>query len=146
MIGISQFPLIHQLASHTASGNFSMLMTPLEISFQNAILRVVFNVCSHGFLHSSDLDILGDAWNGVCQHITPPEWSGSLLQNVNPEPEGSSSKRAGSEKSRVMAVMAVMARRSRGRRMMSDVMTSSPQGPNHRIWAQPGRPGPSATS
>ena len=29
MIGISQFPLIHQLASHTTSGNFSMLMTPL---------------------------------------------------------------------------------------------------------------------
>src|SRR5260370_23367201 len=99
MVGILQFPSIHQLASHVASGNFSMLMTPLEISFQNTILRVVFNVCSHGFLHSSDLDILGDAWNRVCQHITPPEWSGSLLQNVNPEPEGSSSKRAGSERS-----------------------------------------------
>src|SRR5260370_39948195 len=100
MIGVSQFPLIHQLASHAASGNFSVLMTPLEISFQNAILRVVFNICSHGFLHSSNLDVLGDAWNGVCQCITPPEWSGLLLQNVNPEPEGRSSKRAGSEKSR----------------------------------------------
>src|SRR5260370_2555768 len=100
MVGILQFLSIHQLASHAASGNFSMLMTPLEISFQNAILRVVFNVCSCGFLHSSDLDVLGDAWNGVCQCITPPEWSGSLLQNVNPEPEGSSSKRVGSEKSR----------------------------------------------
>src|SRR5260370_21032660 len=99
MIGISQFPSIYQLTSHTTSGNLSVLMTPLEISFQNAILRVVFNICSHGFLHSNNLDILGDAWNGVCQHITPPEWSVSLLQNVNPEPEGSNSKRAGSEKS-----------------------------------------------
>src|SRR5260370_27437004 len=26
-----------------------------------------------------------------------------------------------------------------------NVMTSSPQGPNHRIWAQPGRPGPPPT-
>ena len=25
------------------------------------------------------------------------------------------------------------------------VMTGSPQGPNHRIWAQPGRLGPSVT-
>src|SRR5260370_13686166 len=99
MIGVSQFPSIHQLTFHTTSGNFSMLMASLEISFQNALLRVVFNVCSCGFLHSSGLDVLGDAWNGVCQHITPPEWSGSLLQNVNLEPEGSNSKRAGSEKS-----------------------------------------------
>ena len=26
------------------------------------------------------------------------------------------------------------------------VMTKSPQGPNHEVWAQPGRPGPSVTS
>src|SRR5260370_9730004 len=100
MIGVSQFPSIYQLMSHASSGNFFMLMYSLEIFLKNGILRVVFNIiCSCGFLHSSNLDVLGDAWNRVYQHITPPEWSGSLPQNVNLEPEGSNSKRVGSEKS-----------------------------------------------
>jgi len=46
---VSQLPSLHQLAHHTSSGEFPNLMTPLELHLQNALLRVVFNVCNHGY-------------------------------------------------------------------------------------------------
>src|SRR5260370_36719710 len=95
---ISQLPSFHRLAHHASSGEFSDLMTPLELHLQNALLRVVFNVCDCGFLHGDDLQVLWDAWREISENIIPSGSSGSMIQDINPNSNGRNPKSEGDTK------------------------------------------------
>src|SRR5260370_13768462 len=70
-------------------------MTPLELHLQHALLRVVFNGCDCGFLHSSGLQVLGDAWRAISENIVPQGSSGSIIQDLDPNSNGNNSEMEG---------------------------------------------------
>ena len=77
MTHYSQIPTLNQLASYASSGEFLTLMTPSEVTLQNALLSVIFNICERGHLAQSDLASLMDAWDGLSHHLELPPPGGS---------------------------------------------------------------------